>query len=141
MRELLLLAVFTTGCMEPDRYASDGFCATGAKPAKRRMLGFIVEGPPPSSPGQRQEALRVMFQEAKNAIRAEKYLDAQRLLNSIADEDPAFGGGTVAQYSERVDQEQLNQVHLRAAQALASSDPAAAAQELERVGSDTPPGL
>ena len=109
MRALLLLAVFTTGCMEPDRYASDGFCATGAQPARRRMLGFIVEGPPPSPPGQRQEALRVMFQEAKNAIRAEKYLDAQQLLQRIANEDPTFGGGTLAQYSERVDQELLEE--------------------------------
>jgi tetratricopeptide (TPR) repeat protein len=93
-----------------------------------------IPSPVPSHPG---DALRRhLFQQAKNLIREEKWVEAKaRLLElqALAPEDPAIGD-----YLARVEQEIPNQEHLTAAKtALAAKMLAVAKAQLDQVSAGT----
>lgn len=80
------------------------------------------------------EQLRQMFQEAKNLIRAGKWLEAKAILEQVQAADPSFGGGTVQQYLDRTEKEIPNEQHLvKAAEHIKLNEITKANDELKLV--------
>ncbi len=84
------------------------------------------------------EQLRTMFQEAKNQIRAGKWVEAKAMLEQVQSANSNFGGGTVQQYLDRTEKEIPNEQHLaKAAEFTKLGQVANANKELLLVSSDT----
>lgn len=94
--------------------------------------------PPPTPAVDPTIALKVLFQEGKNLVRAGKWADAKAKFTEVLDQAPDLEGGAVKTYLAACEKEIPNQRHFDAAQAaLDKNEVGTAHRELAAVSADT----